>query len=92
MTDSRCFKTSTYVLSYAVFVVALIGCSPAPVSVSNYQTALQSSPDFKDCVAVDVSNKTGGTMTVVRCPNSTTTTHKVVGDGVIQASVVAESK
>lgn len=53
-----------------LLLVSLTGCEKT-LSTSSYQDTLKNHPDFKDCIAGKLE---GGysTVTVIRCPNSST--------------------
>lgn len=78
-------------LSTLCILLAFVGCGPQ-VQTSNFQAPLKTSADFKDCIAADVTNANGISITVVRCPNSTVTTTRVLQGGAVQTSVVVEGK
>lgn len=72
------FLKSVSIFSFAFMLTA---CHQSPTTISDYQSSLETDPIFKDCIAKKVRDVTEGSsilnqsITVVRCPNSTTTTH-----------------
>lgn len=77
-----------------LLTIALTGCEKT-LSTSSYQDTLKNHPDFKDCIAGKLE---GGysTVTVIRCPNSSTSSTfksgKVTHTSIVIDGVVYERK
>lgn len=81
------------IVLFSLIVLTMTGCSPSS-STSSWQSNIDATPALKDCQAVELDNGFSN-LTVVRCPNSTTTTKtsgKLSKTSVVIDGVVYESK
>jgi hypothetical protein len=77
------------IVLFSLIVLTMTGCRPSS-STSSWQSNIDDTPALKDCQAVALDNGFNS-LTVVRCPNSTTTTKtsgkfpktSVVIDGIV---------
>jgi len=68
------------VISISIFTFLLVGCdNPQEVKQDRYSIALENSKGLEDCKDFRLNHNGGvGSITVIRCPNSSTTTEYLV--------------
>ena len=69
------------VISISIFTLLLVGCdNPREVKKDRYSIALENSKGLEDCKDFRLNHNDGtGSITVIRCPNSSTTTEYLEG-------------